>query len=526
MVITMKRKYSSPPEKVVHSCSECDYTTYRTYSLKMHSYTHLPKNLSCEENGCNFVTNNPRNLKSHALTHLEILPFPCKEDGCKYETTTITKLKEHHRHVHEEHIIPDEAKIHACPECDYRTAFSYSLRVHLHTHESKTLPCEAPDCEYVTNSPLSLKTHMLRHLEVLPFPCEEENCDFTTTTKGQLDIHHLCMHSDTKDFPCDHPGCTFSAKLEGNLKQHLVTHTTEVPFVCPTENCNFATKTKRNLENHVLGHTGRELKFPCTYGNCTYVSAYKTHLNLHMRRHTQEYPYECASDGCSYKTICSSHLTRHMMAHTGLYPHHCDFPNCDYKCAEPNDLTRHKQTHSIEGQRYHKKEEKRVTKMLTEWGLNFDCETTINASRGNCLTDTNRHFSRLDYHIINCTSAVLLLEVDEEQHHWYNLSCELGRMADVRASLLKAGVTKPIYWIRYNPNGKYFVDFEEIKISREKRELALKAKLEELCSPDFVPENEVSIHYMFYDLMSEEMGPEITHDEAFPHVMREVVSWG
>lgn len=69
------------------------------------------------------------------------------------------------------------------------------------------------------------------------------------------------------------------------------------------------------------------------------------------------------------------------------------------------------------------------------------------------------------------------------------------------------------------------VDFEEVKISREKRELALKAKLESLCSSEFVLENEVSIHYMYYDLMSTEMGPEIMYDSVFPEVMRDVVSW-
>ena len=98
-------------------------------------------------------------------------------------------------------------------------------------------------------------------------------------------------------------------------------------------------------------------------------------------------------------------------------------------------------------------------------------------------------------------------------------------MSDIRASLLKAGITKPLYWIRYNPNGSYHVDFEKVKISREDRELVLKAKLDELCSPDFVPANEVSIHYMYYDLMSQDMGPEIMYDNDFPEVMRGVVSW-
>lgn len=77
-----------------------------------------------------------------------------------------------------------------------------------------------------------------------------------------------------------------------------------------------------------------------------------------------------------------------------------------------------------------------------------DCETTINALSGRCLTDTQRYFSRLDFIIVNCVNAICILEVDEDQHYWYNLSCEMSRMADVRASLALAGYTLPIYWIR------------------------------------------------------------------------------
>lgn len=429
------------------------------------------------------------------LTHLSTLPFACGEEGCDFTTATNSRLDAHHKHMHEEHIIPDEQKIHSCTECDYITAFSYSLRMHILTHYSGQFPCNHPGCNYMAKTPPSLKIHMLRHLDVLPFACGEDDCDFTTTTNDQLKRHHKCVHEDSKELECHFPDCHFSAKLESNLRQHLVTHTTELPFVCPTENCNFATKTKRNLENHMLIHTGRELKFPCTHNGCEYKSAYKDKLERHMMRHTGETRFSC------------------------------DFPGCGHKCVTSSDMKRHQKTHTPGAQLRHKKQEKRVTKMLTEWGYSYDPEVTINAARGNCVPDTNRHYSRLDYHILNITSCIVLLEVDEHQHFFYNLSCELGRMSDVRTSLMKAGYELPIYWIRYNPNGKYSVDFEEVKISREKRELALKAKLDELCSPDFVPDNEVSIHYMYYDLMSEEMGPEIMYDEAFPEVMREVVSW-
>ena len=79
--------------------------------------------------------------------------------------------------------------------------------------------------------------------------------------------------------------------------------------------------------------------------------------------------------------------------------------------------------------------------------------------------------------------------------------------------------------IRYNPNGNYYIGGEHVKIDREKREVALKAKLEELCSPEFIPDKQENIHYMFYDLISEELGPEIMVEPEFPVHLHQCVSW-
>ena len=93
-------------------------------------------------------------------------------------------------------------------------------------------------------------------------------------------------------------------------------------------------------------------------------------------------------------------------------------------------------------------------------------------------------------------------------------------MSDVRASLMTAGYELPIYWIRYSPTGKYHVDFDEVKVPRAERELSLKAKLDEVCSPNFEPKHQVQVHYLYYDLMSKEMGPSIQYDPDFPEAMR------
>ena len=82
-------------------------------------------------------------------------------------------------------------------------------------------------------------------------------------------------------------------------------------------------------------------------------------------------------------------------------------------------------------------------------------------------------------------------------------------------SLALAGYTLPMY----------HVGSEQVKIRRPRREELLQQHLATVCSPDFTPDNQQNIHFMFYDLVSEEEGPEITRDASFPRVLVEMVSW-
>lgn len=229
---------------------------------------------------------------------------------------------------------------------------------------------------------------------------------------------------------------------------------------------------------------------------------------------------------CDFTCNASANFAIHKRRHLGIKNHRCGFGGwCDFSSVTTGDLTKHKATHTIEGQIRRKKQENRVNKILKEWGYDVDPELTIKAKSSNCLTDTDRYFSRIDFSIINCTNAILILEVDENAHSWYNLSCEFSRMADVQASLVKAGFTAPVYWVRYNPNGKYHISDKQVKIHRPKREAALKKHLAKLCSPGFEPKHQMSIHYLFYDLASSEAGPAIMKDPDFPAVVKPYVSW-
>lgn len=101
----------------------------------------------------------------------------------------------------------------------------------------------------------------------------------------------------------------------------------------------------------------------------------------------------------------------------------------------------------------------------------------------------------------------------------------MSRMADVRAALVHNGYTLPIYWIRYAPTGKYRVGSKQIKIPRKQREEALKEHLAKVCSPDYTPTEQESVHYIFYDLVSQTEGPAIMLDKDFPDAMKGVVLW-
>ena len=354
---------------------------------------------------------------------------------------------------------------------------------------------------------------------IYEYECDYENCKYKSSTFCNLKVHKR-KHTGEKPYNCDICGLKFSHS--NNLKIHKRKHTGEKPFECYYENCKYRCSTSGDLVKHKRKHTG-EKPYKCDI--CGIKFSQYSHLKIHKRKHTGEKPFECYYEGCKYKSSRHSDLVSHKRTHTGERPFKCDYEGCESKFSRSGNLVTHKKTHTITGQIRRKTQENNLNNKLKEWGFTVDAETVINSQRGECLNDTNRYYSRLDYHVINCTNAILLIECDEDQHAWYELSCEFSRMSDVRASLVKAGYELPIYWIRYNPNGNYYIAGEQVKINREERELALKAKLEELCSTEFVPDKQVNIHYMFYDLMSEELGPEIMVESDFPEHLQKCVSW-
>lgn len=380
---------------------------------------------------------------------------------------------------------------------------------------------ECRDCDFWAFTPSDLVKHVRTHTGEKPFCCDFGECTKAFSQKGSLNLH-MKRHFGVKPHVCAHPGCDFRSLDKRNLESHRRTHSGEKPYSCHL--CGTSFSDQSAMRRHEDTHAGIK-KHKCTFNGCDYSAYRLSSVVIHFRTHTGEKPFPCSFNGCDYRSCDASTLVKHERTHTGEKPFVCHFGGCDYKSADSGSLVSHKATHTIEGQIRRKKQEHRVNKILKEWGYDVDPELTIKAKSSNCLADTDRYYARIDFTIINCTNAILILEVDENAHSWYNLSCEFSRMTDVQASLALAGYTAPIYWLRYNPNGKYHIGGEQVKMHRPKREAALKKHLAKLCSPDFEPKHQMNLHYMFYDLGSSEAGPAIMSDIDFPAVVKPYVSW-
>lgn len=193
-------------------------------------------------------------------------------------------------------------------------------------------------------------------------------------------------------------------------------------FSCPAIGCPFVTFCEITLDSHQRwGHCkrlGKERQrkstlekrrnkprrmFPCPAKGCPYQGYSIGSLDAHR---ILKHPLKLPSWFQTCDKFIRGNLAEHMRRHAGIKPFPCVFDGCEKRFTAKQELTSNKKTHTIEGQIRQKKQENRLTKKLKEWGYIVDCETTIHAKMGACSTDTQRHFSRLDFRIVNCVSAL------------------------------------------------------------------------------------------------------------------------
>lgn len=123
-------------------------------------------------------------------------------------------------------------------------------------------------------------------------------------------------------------------------------------------------------------------------------------------------------------------MNNYVNRHNGVRPYRCPKDWCDFATTYKSSYKSHmKSFHTREGIVKQLKEESRVIREMKKWGLCVDTNVTMEASRHGCLTDTERMYSRVDIVVVNVTSCILIVEVDEYAHSdssKYALSCELA----------------------------------------------------------------------------------------------------
>jgi hypothetical protein len=287
-------------------------------------------------------------------------------------------------------------------------------------------------------------------------------------------------HTGEKPHACDFEGCDYRCALKCNLKIHKMTHTGEKPLACDFEGCEFRSTTQSALKNHKTTHTG-------------------------------EKPYACDFEGCEHRCATCGQLKTHKMTHTGEKPHACDFEGCDYRCALSGALKIHKfYYHTEEGNATRHRDEEIVKKVLVENGFDFKREHQVDLR---CALPGATH-ARGDF-VLVFGDTVVFLEVDEDQHKSYGVSCDVRRMADIAASLRIEGNTMRIVFLRYNPHG-FEVAGRTKHTKRVTRHARLVSVLSDLQkeSPGAGAESDVRVFYLFYDTDSKG-NPAIFADDEY-----------
>jgi len=172
----------------------------------------------------------------------------------------------------------------------------------------------------------------------------------------------------------------------------------------------------------------------------------------------------------------------------------CEFPLCGFRTKHKTLFQRHGMIHSEDRVRKRKKQEALIAQVLTKNNIPYTREHTVTYK---CISDISNSNSRIDFVLEHRdqqgTFGLIFLEVDEHQHKWNMLSCEISRMSKIIESLRVDGNMLPIRFVRYNPDA-FTVNGTKMKLQREERHRML---LQTLTATVF--ERPFGVKYLFYD---------------------------
>ncbi len=317
----------------LHICEACGVTFVekKAYQVHMKSRLHLQSS-NCQESGiplhackhCGKTYNSNKLKQLHELTHNHILT----EAAAKKIDTHFGISHKYHRFLDSLSGVGPTVQV-TCPECGKAMSKQNSLP-HLRSHTQST-PFKCMLCDKAFNSPLSLRRHLMYHLDIRTHVCTD--CGVEYMKKTQLEQHKLTRHTPNaeKKFACEVCNETFVMALQ--LKRHRLVHSEKL-HKCPVSECRYASHAQADMTIHIATHM-TDRPFLCD--ECGWSAKTKKSLVAHRRTHTGERKYHC--EYCEYKATTKHHLHRHMRIHIGSKPYKC--PYCEYTCNTLDNLQKH-----------------------------------------------------------------------------------------------------------------------------------------------------------------------------------------
>ncbi|XP_077298059.1 uncharacterized protein LOC143919556 [Arctopsyche grandis] len=223
-----------------YKCETCKKTYTTPKALKIHSYTHLPKD-----------------QYSHVCSH------------CAKRFPTSMSLK-----IHEKTHIPKELRyIHPCDICGIKFISKGNVRAHVSAVHEKHRPYVCDICGHAFNNKGNLLDHRVLHSDEKLFSCSI--CSRSFKTKGTLQRHMDC-HNGTS-YKC--PECPAILNSRRTLRTHMCIHEDTYRYKCAF--CSKGYKRRKSLKSHMNIHTG-ERPYSCLW--CTRTFADNSNCRIHKRR--------------------------------------------------------------------------------------------------------------------------------------------------------------------------------------------------------------------------------------------------
>ena len=253
----------------------------------------------------------------------------------------------------------------------------------------------------------------------------------------------------------------------------------------------------------LVNPASRGSKYRCLVEGCG-ASFYETGTLLSHRRqyhaHGRERPHQCNEPGCGASFTGSSGLTVHTRLHTGERPYACTLCNAAFPAS--GVLKSHvRNNHAADGKQVCKAKEQMLAEFLAQTAYPFLREHRVSLK----LLIAGGTFFRIDFVLTlrgsDGSEFLVLLENDEFAHADRTVDAEISRMVNAHKAIQLRGKGLPLVWVRFNCDA-FSVDGRRALASRQDRYAALVALLQQLQASS-QPLPEMSVHYMYYDVLTQ-----------------------